>query len=113
MSRERSNMTLLQVRDAPGIKCIGCGQILSISASMAFPDGTATPSELCGACHQAIYKEHSEGFGSDLHWADMKNYPSSEPAVAILKGVSRGTARSTTAHAAAGNDPWPLDAVKV
>jgi hypothetical protein len=80
---------------------------------MEFPEGTATPSELCGACHQAIYKEHSEGFGSDLHWADMKNYPSSEPAVAMLEGVSQGVSRSVTAHGAAGTNPWPLDAVKV
>jgi hypothetical protein len=25
-------------------------------ALMEFPDGTATPSELCGSCHQAIYR---------------------------------------------------------
>jgi hypothetical protein len=83
------------------------------AALMGFPEGTATPSELCGACHQAIYKEHSEGFGSDLHWADMKNYPPSEPAVAMLKGVSQGVSRSVTAHGAAGTDPWPINAVNV
>jgi hypothetical protein len=87
--------------------------IHSQAALMDFPEGTATSSELCGSCHQTIYKEHSEGLGSDLHWADMKSYPSSEPVVAILEGVSRGMARSVTAHAAAGNDPWALDAVKV
>ncbi len=78
-----------------------------------FPDGTATASEQCGACHQSIYKEFSEGFGSDLHWADMKNYPPSEPAVRMVAGVAKGTSRSTTAHAAAGTDPWPLDAIAV
>jgi hypothetical protein len=82
-------------------------------ALMDFPEGTATPSEVCGACHQAIYKEHTEGFGSDLYWADMKNYPPSEPGVAMLEGVSRGVSRSVTAHGAAGTDPWPLDAVEV
>ena len=78
-----------------------------------FPDGTATASETCGACHQGIYKEFSEGFGSDLQWADMKNYPPSEPAVRMLKGVAKGMPRSPSAHAAAGNDPWPLDAIEV
>jgi hypothetical protein len=78
-----------------------------------FPEGTATASEVCGACHQAVYKEHSEGFGSDLHWRDMKNYPASEPAVALLAGVAPGVPRSATAHAAAGTDPWPLDAAQV
>jgi len=78
-----------------------------------FPDGTATASEQCGACHQSIYKEFSEGFGGDLQWADMKNYPPSEPAVKMLEGVAKGMARSPTAHAAAGNDPWPLDAIAV
>ena len=33
---------------------------------MQFPLGTATPSELCGACHKAIYREFATGFGSDL-----------------------------------------------
>jgi len=82
-------------------------------ALMDFPEGTATPSKLCGGCHQAIYREYSEGFGSDLHWADMKNYSSSEPAVAMLDGVAQGMSRSATAHSVAGTDPWPLDAARV
>jgi nitrate/TMAO reductase-like tetraheme cytochrome c subunit len=77
---------------------------------MEFPDGTATPSELCGSCHQAIYKEFSTGFGSDLRWNDMRNYPPTEPATALLEGVAKGMSRSGTAHFLAGNDPWTLDA---
>ena len=84
------------------------------TALMDFPEGTATPSEVCGACHQTIYKEFSEGFGSDLRWTNkMKSYPSSEPKVAMLEPVAKGVSPSTTAHAAAGTDPWPIDAVNV
>lgn len=81
--------------------------------SMQFPQGTATPSETCGACHQAIYKEFSEGAGSDMRWPTMKNYSSSEPGAALIDGVAKGVHPATTAHAAAGTDPWPLDASKV
>jgi hypothetical protein len=35
---------------------------------MVFPDGTATPSEMCGACHKAIYKEFALGFGGDIKY---------------------------------------------
>ena len=35
---------------------------------MTFPEGTATPSETCGACHKAIYREFAFGFGSDIHY---------------------------------------------
>lgn len=31
----------------------------------AFPLGAATPSEVCGSCHSAIYREYALGFGSD------------------------------------------------
>jgi hypothetical protein len=87
--------------------------VRSETALMDFPEGTATSSELCGSCHRTIYREISEGFGSDLHWADMQNYLSTDRAVAILEGVARGTSRSATAHFAAGTDPWPLDAMRV
>ncbi|WP_242393953.1 hypothetical protein [Anaeromyxobacter oryzisoli] len=36
--------------------------------SRDFPKGTATPSVECGACHQAIYREYAEGFGSDMRY---------------------------------------------
>lgn len=87
--------------------------VASQVALMNFPEGTATPSELCGSCHQAIYKEFSSGFGSDLRWNDMHNYPPTERATALLDGVAKGMSRSATAHFLAGNDPWPLDARNV
>lgn len=48
-------------------------------ALMQFPEGTATPSEASGGCHQAIYKEFSDGSGGDMRWPKMQNYSSSEP----------------------------------
>jgi len=80
---------------------------------MDFPEGTATPSETCGACHQTIYREVAEGFGSDLHWPEVKNSASPDPAVAMLEGAARGTSRSATAHFIAGIDPWPVDAARI
>jgi hypothetical protein len=37
---------------------------------LEFPLGTATPSEECGACHEAIYREFAYGFGADLQLYD-------------------------------------------
>ena len=80
---------------------------------MQFPQNSATPSETCGGCHQAIYKEFSEGSGSDLRWPKMETYSSSEPGAALIDGVAKSTHPATTAHAAAGTDPWPIEASKV
>lgn len=41
---------------------------LAVRPSKDFPKGTATPSADCGACHQAIYREYAEGFGSDMRY---------------------------------------------
>lgn len=79
------------------------------AASPDFPEGTATPSEVCGACHQAIFREFSGGFGSDLHWAPMKSFPFS----AAERTLPEGSLDSATAHAVAGVDPWPLEAMQV
>jgi len=76
---------------------------------MKFPEGTATPSEVCGGCHRAIYQEAAQGSGSDLNWAPMKSYAGSRAPLALPKGVSK----SSTAHFIAGIDPWPLDAMHV
>lgn len=35
---------------------------------MTWPQGMSTPSEECGVCHQAIYREYAFGFGSDLEF---------------------------------------------
>jgi hypothetical protein len=57
----------------------------------------------------AIYREFSEGAGSDLHWRGMKAYPTSKKILTLPSAVSR----SATAHSVAGTDPWPLEAVQV
>lgn len=76
---------------------------------LQFPEGTATPSELCGACHKAIYQEYSEGIGSDLDWRDMKLQPASKGLLSLPKGISR----SATAHSISMKDPFHLEAVRV
>ena len=38
------------------------------AGKVTFPLGTATPSEVCGNCHSAIYREYAFGFGSDQNF---------------------------------------------
>jgi cytochrome c5 len=38
------------------------------AAEATFPEGTATQSKTCGACHKAIHNEFAYGFGSDIHY---------------------------------------------
>ena len=40
-------------------------------AMLQFPQGTATPSAFCGACHKAIHREYAEGFGADLQYGEV------------------------------------------
>src|SRR5437899_8659149 len=82
---------------------------LTAATKMQFPDGTATPSEHCGACHVALYKEFTEGTGTDLNWAAMKFNPSSKK----LLSFDEGTSKAATAHHVAGTDPWPHEAKRV
>lgn len=81
----------------------------SAAAALDFPDGTATPSEICGACHKAIYKEFAFGFGSDNSY-----HPTSLPGKpdAPLR-MSSGMSGSATGHALAGSGPFPLHAREV
>jgi hypothetical protein len=74
--------------------------------TVTFPLGTATPSEVCGECHKAIYREFAFGFGSDSRSREMR------PAAAGNHGNGRTANVSTTAtaHAVAGVDPFPLHA---
>lgn len=58
-----------------------------------FPEGTATPAQACGECHQAIYREFAFGFGGDLRYSPT----------AKVSGAA-------TAHAFAGMDPFPIHA---
>src|SRR5262249_39165892 len=76
------------------------------SASLQFPEGTATPSELCGACHQAIYREYAEGFGADLRYGEIL-YESADGKKTL--GMPAQTSMPTL-HAVAGTDPFPTHA---
>ena len=71
-----------------------------------FPLGTATPSEQCGVCHQAIYREFATGFGSDLKYKCMIYRSPQDKVLTLPAEISRGA----TLHAAAGVDPFPIHA---
>ena len=73
---------------------------------LQFPDGTATPSELCGACHQAIYREYAEGFGADLQYGEIL-YES--PGGKKVIGMPAKTSLPSL-HALAGTEPFPIHA---
>src|SRR5215471_10814338 len=73
---------------------------------MQFTLGTATPSELCGACHKAIYREFATGFGSDLTYKAVV-YQSADAKPLTLPANVSATA---TLHALAGIDPFPVHA---
>lgn len=74
------------------------------TASVTFPLGTATPSEECGKCHKAIYREFALGFGSDIR--DRSVALKSPAGLALPANVSS----TATAHAIAGIDPFPIHA---
>lgn len=92
-----------------GLNAAVAAQDAAPATKMQFPQGTATPSELCGACHKEIYREYSEGEGADLHWRPMKFDASAKK----LLGLPAGTPKSATAHSVAGSDPWPIEAKRV
>src|SRR5215467_15939372 len=75
-------------------------------AMLQFPLGTATPSEFCGACHKAIYREYAEGFGADLQYGEIL-YESPDGNKTI--GMPAKTSIPTL-HALAGTDPFPMHA---
>lgn len=78
----------------------------SFAAPLVFPQITATPSEVCGGCHKAIYNEFAHGFGADIHYKDITLKSASENKLNLPAGVSG----SATAHAFAGVDPFPVHA---
>ena len=49
-------------------------------SGLKFPQGTATPSEVCGTCHVSIYREFAYGFGSDMKYKEMIRVSKNEPA---------------------------------
>ncbi len=79
---------------------------LESASTMTFPQGTATPSEECGGCHRAIYREFALGFGSDTRYKKMVLVSAKEKPFSLPANVSS----TPTAHAAAGFDPFPMHA---
>jgi nitrate/TMAO reductase-like tetraheme cytochrome c subunit len=75
-------------------------------AMLQFPQGTATPSEFCGACHKAIYREYAQGFGADLQYGEIL-YESPEGKKIIGMPAK---ASMPTLHALAGTDAFPMHA---
>ncbi|HEY3309098.1 MAG TPA: hypothetical protein VGJ93_11640 [Desulfuromonadaceae bacterium] len=73
---------------------------------MTFPEGTATPSETCGGCHKAIYREFAFGFGSDIHYKPT-TIPTKPGDKIVMPAKVSDTA---TAHAFAGVEPYPIHA---
>ncbi|HZZ84922.1 MAG TPA: hypothetical protein VFE30_10330 [Anaeromyxobacteraceae bacterium] len=78
----------------------------TITPSKDFPKGTATPSADCGACHQAIYREYTDGFGSDMKYPGVKLRAKGDKTLEM----PAGTSVAASAHAVAGTDPWPIHA---
>lgn len=77
-----------------------------LTPSKDFPKGTATPSADCGACHQAIYREYAEGFGSDMKYPGVTLRARGDQVLTM----PAGTSVAASAHAVAGTDPWPIHA---
>jgi hypothetical protein len=73
---------------------------------MRFPEGTSTPSEVCGGCHKAIYKEFAFGFGGDITYQEMSSASVKNKQGKLSPTVPAGA----TAHAIAGMDPFPMHA---
>jgi nitrate/TMAO reductase-like tetraheme cytochrome c subunit len=76
------------------------------AAPSQWPLGTATPSEECGVCHQAIYREYAFGFGSDLQFKGIVYKSVQDRILNLPSNVST----SGTAHSLAGVDPFPIHA---
>ena len=74
--------------------------------TVKFPLGTATPSEVCGECHKAIYREFAFGFGSDTRSKAIRATAADSHDIGHVGKVSA----TATAHAMAGVDPFPLHA---
>ncbi|MBI1747880.1 MAG: hypothetical protein HYR55_15030 [Acidobacteria bacterium] len=71
-----------------------------------FPLGTATPSQLCGTCHEAIYREFAMGFGSDLKYKSIIYQSPQDKMLTVPAQVSS----TATLHALSGLDPFPVHA---
>lgn len=72
---------------------------VALAEDVTFPQGTATPSETCGECHGAVYREYTLGIGSDNHSAHTKTKGAgniSMPAKVSSSGTAHATALSET-----------------
>jgi hypothetical protein len=78
----------------------------AITPSKEFPKGTATPAAECGVCHQAIFREYADGFGSDMKYPGEKLRAKGDKTLEM----PAGTSVAASAHAVAGIDPWPIHA---
>lgn len=75
---------------------------VAFAEDLTFPLGTATPSETCGACHSAIYREYTLGTGSDNRSAHAQaNH--GNPAMPA-KASSSATAHATALAESRGQD---------
>lgn len=71
----------------------------AFAEDLTFPRGTATPSETCGECHGAIYREYVLGVGSDNHGAHSRTKQGcmiSMPATVSSSGTAHATSLSET-----------------
>jgi hypothetical protein len=82
------------------------GAAMALVPSKDFPKGTATPAAECGACHQAIFREYAEGFGSDMRYPGVKLRAKGDKTLEM----PAGTSVAASAHAVSGTDPWPIHA---
>ena len=78
----------------------------SAAPTLSFPEGAATPSDQCGGCHVAIYREFVMGFGSDMKYNQMVLVEPGDNPFSLPANFSG----SASAHAAAGVDPFPIHA---
>lgn len=70
---------------------------------ITFPLGAATPSEVCGSCHTAIYREYAVGFGSDQTYR-----PTTQDGKTPI--LPDKVSSKATSHALAGVDPFAMQA---
>jgi nitrate/TMAO reductase-like tetraheme cytochrome c subunit len=97
---------LLALQVSPAAQAAESLMQVPAAITVTFPKGTATPSEVCGECHKAIYREYAFGFGGDNRAHDS---------AAVISGKQGNThptnvSSVASAHAMAGTDAFPLHA---
>jgi nitrate/TMAO reductase-like tetraheme cytochrome c subunit len=78
----------------------------AVAAGLTFPEGTSTPAETCGACHKAIYREFTGGFGADIQYKST-TLPSKE---GEKLRMPTNVSAPATAHAVSAVEPFPVHA---